>query len=405
MSPVVALGSPQLSLSPVNWFGSTTPAIPDMSQTPASISVAPSSLASDSMGLSPSTGFAALEGDFNQYIASTSGSYFTGNEKDLVLMDDLGGLDSFSMIFNENETMSLAETLPTSDEAGTPILFSSNPSSAISSSSSQFFPSGFTSETRQNNQNSNTTESQCGCSLWAVGLVKLFHAASPADFSPASGASTPTYHIQSTISRNKKAIDRIDAILQCSCTHDSYLLIMLSMILMKVMDCYADAAQNKRVNGGLGAANGNEDTGSGSSGTRRHESTDHAGLRRPWTPSTQSPGVSDKGKTPYGSGTEGASLARCSMHLVLGELHRPQRLVNQISGLLKAQEVRSSGHETNSSHFLDYSSLGPSKLGRNDPGPSTVSSFSDVLLRQLGLDLRRRLQKLSLEIRQALKRE
>lgn len=399
VSPVVARGSPQLPLSPVHWFDSL-PTISDLSQAPATISV--SSLSSGPMESSPSAEFAAMESDFGHYIAPASSSYFTENEKGMHLMGDLGGLNSFSMPFNDNDTPSLAETLPIHDEAGTSALFPSNPPSAVSSSSGHLFPSEFFSDTIQNNHDLEENLSQCRCSSWTIGLLKLFRTASAADLSQHPGNTTLAHHIQSIISRNRQATDRIDVILQCFYPHDSYLLVMLSMILMKVMDCYADAAQTKRLMGPEFAI-GNENTSStGSSGIKEHENNYTTGLGRSWEPSTPSPSANDRGRESYVSAAEGAYSARCLMHLLLGELHRPQRLVNQISGLLKAEEPKSSGHETSSPQLPNYSGLGTGSAGAS---PHPTYPFSDVLLRRLGLDLRRRLQRLLLEIRQALKSE
>ncbi|KUI53818.1 Aflatoxin biosynthesis regulatory protein [Cytospora mali] len=403
--PVVALGSPQVPVSPVNWFGSL-PAISDPSHMPTTIPVTSSTtLVSDPLGSSPSKGFGGMESDFDQFIASASHSYLGGTEKDLDILGDLGGLDSFSMVFNENDTLSLSETLPTStDEAGTPALFSSNSHSSASSASINFFPSGFTTELLQSNHDSETTTSPCGCPIWAVGLVKQFFTDTPADSGSPSGTSTPTHHIHSAISRNKQAIDKIDAILKCSCYHDGYLLVMLSMVLLKVMDCYADAAQNKRPLA-LSTTTGNENTsGTSSNDISKYGNADNKGLGRQRAMSTQSPSSqSERRRSTYSSGSEGAKSARSSMHLVLGELHRPQRLVNQLSDLLQAEEAKSNGYETNNAQFLNYSGMG--KIGSTGSSPSATSLFSDAFLKQLGIDLRRRLQKLSLEIRETLKRE
>lgn len=308
-------------------------------------------------------------------------------------MGDLGALDCFPpMVFTENDTTSLAETLPTSDEADTPALFSSGPSSADSFSGSRLLPLDITGDTILDSDNDlDAAFPQCGCSSWAAGLAKLFHTGTSAGLSPSSAASTPTRRIQSAISRNKKATDRIEVILQCSFPHDTYLLVMLSMVLLRVMDNYGDAVRK----------NYNYDR----EINKYHGSADDTGLGRPWAPPTQWPGEGDKGRSACGLGSDGADSARCSVHLILGELHRPQRLVSQISGLIRAEEARSSGgHEASGSSRSWVS--GTSKAGSMGGGSlSPLSPFSDVLLRQLGVDLRRRLQKLSLEVRHALRRE
>lgn len=398
MPTVVTLGSPQLPVSPVNWFA-PLPAASYPCQTSTTMSVASSSKVSDPLDSSPSTGFPGLESEFEQFIASASDSYFASSKKDLNHIGDLGDLDSFSMAFIENDTFS------TSGEADTPAPISSDPQSSVSSASSQLFPPVFTNDILQNNHDSETTSSKCGCKIWAVGLMKQFFTDSPADSPSSSGTTTPTHYIRTIISRNKQAIDKIDAILRCSCSHDGYLLVLLSMILLKVMDCYADAAKTRR-SSALSTTSGSENTsGAGSSDNSNYGNTENTGSVRSRTVPTNLPlGHSDKRRSfTYVSETDATKSARSSMHLILGELHRPQRLVNQLSDMIKAEEAKSSAYEPNNAHLLNYSGLG--KVGSIGVNPNPISLFSDIFLRQLGLDLRRRLQKLSLEIREALRRE
>lgn len=286
-------------------------------------------------------------------------------------LDDLGALNSFAMVFGGNDTLSSVENLLDLSQATTPL---------------KVFPPGpsdFNGDVLPNIQDQETDSNPCQCFLWTVSLAKQCFTESPPDPAPSPEAASPTRRIQAVVSQNKQAIDRIDAILQCSCYHDNYLLVMLSIILLKVIDAYADAATNKRplsrrpVNG---KANSTKNLDAGERGIH-----------------------TNKTRSTYGSGTEVSKLARNSMHLILGELHRPQWLVNQLSTMLKAEAKISNGRETGTGQIsVD---AGPGNLSSINVHSGSGFTFSDVLLKQLGLDLRRRLQDLSLEIREALKRE
>lgn len=322
-------------------------------------------------------------------------------------MGDLGGLGSFDMVYNDNDSISLAETLPTSDEAGTPAIFSSNPQSAVSSASSHSFPSGgITNDAMQNIHEVQTTISQCGCSLWAADLVKQFFTHSPADSSPSTGTTILSHHIETVISQNKQAIDKIDAILQCSFPHDGYMLVMMSMTLLKVIDCYAGATQTKSIPG-LRIATGHESTSSTSSNeSRNYGNTDNTGPERLYVLSASPSDTNTKGNNAYVSEFEEAKSAHRSIQMILGELHRPQRLVNHLSDLLKVEEAKSSRQEASrTGQCVTYSGLGIPKAVTAGANSIPTSLLSDVLLKQLELDLKGRLQSLSLEIRQALERE
>lgn len=182
---------------------------------------------------------------------------------------------------------------------------------------------------------------------------------------------------------------------------------MLCMILLKVMDSYADASNNKHAAFARANDLGGDDTDEGGS-TSSDQNKSLGRLRALQTPSPASYGRRKDSISIFGCpGAEDAGSARSSMHMVLGELHRPQRLVNQLCERLKAGEAKGGAFDTSGSY---HGSSGLNKWsilgGGAGIGAQPSSGFlSDTLLRQLGLDLRTRLQKVSQEIRQALKRE
>lgn len=91
---------------------------------------------------------------------------------------------------------------------------------------------------------------------------------------------------------------------------------------------------------------------------------------------------------------DGEDSARMAAQLVLSELHRVQRLVNQLSAKLKIQVARNSGVEAKGSN-----------ASFDSPDSELTLPFSTEMLSRLEIDLRRRLKALSLEIVEGLKRE
>lgn len=400
--------SPQfaLPLSPVSWVGGMKVAPDAPFQTPTSMSMfmntrLSSITVADPLDLSPSVGdLTSLESDADQFLSSAANFDFD---------PDLGDLDSLSMVFNEpsdNELSLMGNLTTASDNACSPPLSLSIPQYPIRPSF------GANSDILQNNNGPEQQESPCQCMIQAAGLVKQYMADSSISSSPSSGTPPPTSQIQPIIFQNKQTIDSIETVLQCSCSRDGYLLVMLSMILLKVMDSYANASNNRHTAFGRVTVNtrasdtGGDDIDEGGSISSDHTKSIER-LRPLQAPSMTTYGHRKHGTNIFDSGAENAGSARSSMHMVLGELHRPQRLVNQLSDRLRAEQSKVSACDTSNSHHgsgLDKcSSLGGGAvMGAH---PSTSCLFSDALLRQLGLDLRRRLQEISQEIRQALKRE
>lgn len=353
---------------------------------------------SDSLGLSPSVGdLTSLDSDADQLLSSAANFDF-----DL----DLSDPDPLSMVLNEqsdNDMYSMMGTLPAASGKDC-----SPPLSVNIPQCSYRPPFGFQADMLQHVNGTQQQGSTCECSIQAAALVNQYMTDSSISSSRSSSATPPppaTSQIQPIIFQNKQAIETIEAILRCSCSRDGYLLVMLCMILLKVMDSYADASSNKHTAFTRANDLGGEDTDEGVS-TSSDQNKSLGRLRALQTPSPASYGRKKDSISIFGPGAEDAGAARSSMHMVLGELHRPQRLVNQLSERLKAGEAKGGAFDACSSYhgggLNKWSILG----GSAGIGAQPSSSFlSDTLLRQLGLDLRTRLQKVSQEIRQALKRE
>ncbi|KAF2468602.1 uncharacterized protein BDR25DRAFT_357527 [Lindgomyces ingoldianus] len=150
----------------------------------------------------------------------------------------------------------------------------------------------------------------------------------------------PTSSTPCTIA-SKEAISNM---LECPCSHDGYLLAIMSLVVFEVVD-----------NGGQGFMKSN---------------------------SLGSPSLHSE------------QVRQCPTVLVLSELNRVQRLVNQLSEKLKTKALQDGGMDTPNSAAGGQIALFNNEL---------TSPFSTVMLDQLGTDLRKRLCGLSLEIVEMLR--
>ncbi|KAK1763352.1 aflatoxin regulatory protein-domain-containing protein [Phialemonium atrogriseum] len=226
----------------------------------------------------------------------------------------------------------------------------------------------------------------CCCLVQALGFMKqLFPNTSTACAAWAKqdggghheGTATPPT-IQTVIAKNRGTIEAIGSMLQCSCSHDGFLLSLMALIVFKVLRWYAAAAGKGR---GAGLTNSSSSSSSSSSsvvdgGSGRHLCHLEQVLHAPAVVGSYC--------------LEGEDSAHMAAQLVLSELHRVQRLVNQLSARLK--------------ECMDGEAAGGAdeEGGRGgEPG----SAFSAVILDHFGMDLRKQLRALSLEIVDGLRKE
>lgn len=227
---------------------------------------------------------------------------------------------------------------------------------------------------------SHPDDSSYFCLFRALSLMKqLFPSPSTAWKTPAtSGLDKSTTNppaIQAVIAKNEHTIEALGTMLECPCSQDGYLLALVALIVFKVLGWYAAVALTTP-----------------SSGNDNHSVQSlHSSQSAHWSRSEQV--LLDPAEV--GSYClDGEDSARMAAQLVLGELHRVQRLVNQLSAKLKMQAAKSDGLPGNSI---------TSTLGNLD-GETTLSP-STVILSQLEVDLRKRLKALSLGIVESLRRE
>jgi Aflatoxin regulatory protein/Fungal Zn(2)-Cys(6) binuclear cluster domain len=231
----------------------------------------------------------------------------------------------------------------------------------------------------QSYHGSRAADSPCSCLVRALGLMKQLFP------SPSAGCMTSTIQgldrptalptIQAVIAKNEHTIEAVSTMLQCSCSQDGYLLTIMSLIVFKVLSWYAAAARKTP-----------------SSGDDSH--------------SVQSPRTSHSPHSPHSEQVlqdpavvgsyclDGVDSARMAAQLVLSELHRVQRLVNQLSTKLKVQAAKNAGGTDT-----------PNSLGYENAESETTLPLSAIMLDQLEVDIRKRLRALSLEIVEGLKRE
>ncbi|KAL4770829.1 aflatoxin regulatory protein-domain-containing protein [Aspergillus nidulans var. acristatus] len=191
--------------------------------------------------------------------------------------------------------------------------------------------------------------------------------------------------IESMVSDNREAIDTLSAVMDCPCSHDAYILSIVSLAVLKVMGRYIAAAR--------GQIPATEDTrGWG------QEVSMHSDRPRQFLPfDEQLPGSPG----PVGSySIEGRNQNRMAAQLVLSELHRVQRLVNILASRLESLRLRPclSPASTFGSNSTDSIIENPLLAARRIL-PLSGSTFS-----RMEDDLRKRLRAVSSETIEILRR-
>ncbi|KAK4502082.1 hypothetical protein PRZ48_007893 [Zasmidium cellare] len=200
--------------------------------------------------------------------------------------------------------------------------------------------------------------SDCDCLTTALDL--LGKSDTQPDFSSSSvrQGKTPT---ETLISENQSVASAVDNILQCSCAQDSQVLIILALVVSKVLGRYGRAAR-------VGPSS------QGGSPPLGPRSMPSMGMTR-HRPSSMTM-----------AHIHGEDSGRAAGQLVLGELHRALKLVNELAARLNA-----SGSSSGSPEWMRRpGSAGPN--GGSSLDPTSTVSFSPSMLDQLGSDLREQLK-------------
>lgn len=223
-----------------------------------------------------------------------------------------------------------------------------------------------------------TDTSSCRCLTQSLDLLKKL-SAQPAfqtdlsDSGSQSLSSALTYgSSHSVLTENKQSIEAVSERLTCTaCEGDNFLLAILSMTVLKILERYAAAARAQ------------------SSGARPNDSEGEKASRLAnsilASSKDQMMVLSRTYNTPRNRGRKAAQL-------VLSELHRVQRLVNQLSPKLRRpKEAERRSLEP------DLELWGRQNMSRGY-GRGSASPFSATTLGQMETDVRKSLSALSSEI-------
>jgi hypothetical protein len=227
-----------------------------------------------------------------------------------------------------------------------------------------------------------TETSPCGCLMQALDLLKKLStgsASSRTAFPSPDATDMPRTanagSAQTVIFENKQSMEVVSSKLACSsCVEDSFLLTVISMIVLKVLERYAAVAQTQPHK--IGKSEPEADNPARVSISTTSGSDD-------WmrAPSHAQNGSYDDG----GSG-------RVPAQLVLSELHRVQRLVNQLSPKLKGPKEREGQNIAPKMRYWGR----PRAAGDGD-----IMALTSILagtLDQMERDVRKSLSTLSTEI-------
>ena len=237
---------------------------------------------------------------------------------------------------------------------------------------------------------------------------------------PSSNEKLPDF--QHIVAQNEQTGEVIRNVLQCSCSKDSYLLVMLSLVVFKIIAWYSKAAR---------AASGEEPItgrgtsgGSGSSSTHHHQQQ-HRPFDTQWSsiptsssPSSSSSLLNDNYQRMFEDDYGGEDQQRIAVQRVLSKLAGVQVSVDELSDRLskmwdnKPSRSDQSG-ASNKTMMVPNPPLlvsGTSSTSDSDDGCSLAIAesaftrpFSAELARTLEADLRRRLYELSQAIVERLR--
>lgn len=177
--------------------------------------------------------------------------------------------------------------------------------------------------------------------------------------------------IQTVIAQNRQTIDAVRSMLECPCSGDDVLTMVLTLIVCKVFGWYAAAS---RV-----------------SGPSRSNSVASSGSQSP---------VEQVAGEPVVVGNyclDGEGSVYMAGQLVLSELHRVQRIVNQLSMRLTGRSGSPLSENSEMKNGCQFDAKSNEAF--------SMSLFSAPLLHQLERDLKKGLRKLSLDIVRELERE
>ena len=267
-------------------------------------------------------------------------------------------LDSIDFLNHDPDAFSEASSLDRPDTSKSPS-FSSKAQSLLN----------------ENAGASGASDSALCCLTRALDLLRKLSSTKPTgcilsngqndDATASNAGNDVSLSAQAVVAENQQTFETVSNMLQCSCVDDSYLLTMLTMIVLKALERYAAAARKQ-----FGGTGEEEDSPSASTSTQ--------GQARQMT----------------SGGDE--SVGRLEAQLILSELHCAQRLMKQLSPRLKARVVGPGGKSRG--NVEREMSRGGSQVANLSERGMAKAPLSASIFEQLDVDLRKALSALSSEI-------
>ncbi|KAL3474752.1 hypothetical protein BJX99DRAFT_230958 [Aspergillus californicus] len=223
------------------------------------------------------------------------------------------------------------------------------------------------------------TDISCGCVTQSLDLLKTLSStpSSPTSSMSAAGPALSSGRIamgaaQAVLIENRQHIETVNSLLSCSvCTEDSFRLVIVSMIVLKILERYASTARGQVLGSRVGSVENN--TGQRLTNSVISSSKDH--MRA----------LSCTYTMPRDDIASGHAPAR----LVLSELHRVQTLVNLLSAKLR-------GNMEGDARGMEHTIWGLQVANENDKPQSTP--FSSNTLAHMESDMRNSLSSLAADI-------
>lgn len=152
--------------------------------------------------------------------------------------------------------------------------------------------------------------------------------------SPQSASEAPAVSAtRAIVASNRAAVEAASSMASCACSQDSYLLVVISLVVFKVLNRYAVAARQGASAVHVQASFGGDDA--DPSQSRCPAPGKGRAIRQPTQP--------DRHDDSLDYCLEGAESGRMAAQLVLSELHLVRRVVEQLSSKLKNQAASGGG--------------------------------------------------------------
>ena len=347
----------------------------------------------DSTAALPSS-LTAFSAEFDDFFTSLGS--FSGLETptyDLLSLPSCVGSASNAMGINDTAAFLHDENFSITDETCSDMQIPTPPHSLSNSRQS--------STSHVENSPALWPETPCCCLITALGFLKeLVPSASkayphPCEQQTSISEAEPAFPtIQSVIAQNERIVEAMDSILQCPYSQqDGYLLTVLSLVLFKILDWYTAA--------GRAAPTVTNSTNAicYDSYNNLHASSSSSSPHTPiYNKQMVSPSSSSSSSlSQFSTGSlcvDDEDSGRVAAQMVLSELHRAQRLVNNLSALFKGHVAAPQPNSSTTADGIDILC---------DVGKGTWP-ISTSMFDQLEADLRSRLRTVSLVVVDMIRR-